>query len=287
MKYLTKEWYELCQRTGLHYGMEENKGAAVNDESFYLQLYKKKENEFVKSKHVYYDIDPRFMLEEDGCTLVRLDAFVNDGEIAKEDTIVYHMPPEEREEIKKKIEEFDMRPPFDDNRYREEFLYFQENMKKNAREKLPPELIQQIADMRVFALGYCTKEVLNQLEKISNENEEKKQLILDEYSKVQRAENIPQNINESFGFHDCQVIEFTVDKNIVMRFDTRGGFTDQNKVTFVTSKVIKQENPIVGSAWIYHELYQTENGYEAHILFEGEKMTELIIDCNDIVIVKD
>ena len=288
MKYLTKEWYELCQRTGLHFGMKVNKGAAIYDEELYLKLYKRKERKFVKTQHESYNFDPRFMLEQDGCTGVPIDKFVTGEEIKEEDIIVFHMTTEERESIQKMIDEYDVRPPFDEKRCRDEFRYIQETYKIiDAKEKIPHELIQQIADIRVFALGYCTKEVLIQLKKISKKNEQKVNLISDEYSKVQQAENIPKYIKESFGFHDCEVTELSVDKNIVMRFDTRGGFTDLNKITFVTSEIIKQEDHIVGSTWIYNELYRTENGYEAHMLFQGEDMPELIISCKDIVIVKE
>jgi len=288
MKYLTKEWYELCQKTVLHFGMKVNNGAAVYDEALFLQLYKRKENEFVKIQHEVYDVDPRFMLEQDGCTLVPLDKFANGEEINEEDTVVYHMPPEEREHIQKLIEEYDVRPLFDEKKIREEYRSILETVKKReAEEKLPHELSQQIADMRVFALGYCTKEVLNQLKKFSKENEKKMNRIFCEYLKAQQAENIPQNISESFGFHDCKVTEFTVGKNIVIRLDVRGGFTNLNKITFATSEIIKQEEHIVGSVWIYNELYRTENGYEAHMFFAGEGMPELIICCKDIIIDKE
>lgn len=33
MKYLTKEWCELYQRTGLYFGMKVNKDAAIYDET--------------------------------------------------------------------------------------------------------------------------------------------------------------------------------------------------------------------------------------------------------------
>ena len=69
-----------------------------------------------------------------------------------------------------------------------------------------------------------------------------------------------------------------------MRLDTRGGFTNFNMITFATSEIIKQEGHIVGSTWLYEELYRMENGYEAHILFAGEEMPEFIIRCNDIII---
>ncbi|HWQ50951.1 MAG TPA: hypothetical protein VN369_04020, partial [Terriglobales bacterium] len=156
MKYLTKEWYELCQRTGLHFGIRAHKGAAVYDEALYLRLYKRKENAFVKMQREVYDVDPGFMLEQDGCTLVPLDKFVSGEEITEDDKTVYCMPPEERARIQKLIEEYDARPPFDEKKCREEFRILQETQKKQTADRLPHELSQQIADMRVFSLGYCT-----------------------------------------------------------------------------------------------------------------------------------
>lgn len=287
MKYLTKKWYELCQRTGLHFGMRLHNGAGIYDEALYLQLYKRKEKEFVKMQREVYDVDPRFMLEQDGCKLVELDKFASGEEINEEDKVVYHMPLEEREHIQKLIEKYDTRSPFDEKKCREEFRILQETLRKETTDKLPYDLSQQIADMRVFSLGYCTGEVLNQLKRLSKENEKKMNSVLNEYSKAQQAEHIPQIIRERFGFHDCKVTEFTAGKNVVMYLDTRGGFTSFNMITFTVAEIIKQDEHIVGSTWIYNELYSTEDGFEAHMLFgAGEGMAELIIRCNDIIIKK-
>lgn len=287
MKYLTKEWYKLCQRTCLHFGMKVIKGASVYNEELYNRLYKRKENEFVRVQHNFYDFDPRIMLEDDGKVFKPL-MILSNSEMFEEDEIVYHMPIEERERIQKLIEEYDVRPPFDEVKCREEFRDIQETFKINqVKEKLPMELIDQIADIRLFALGYCTRKVLNQLEGISNENEMKVNSISKECMNAQQAEKIPQSIKEAFGFHDCRVTDFIVDKDIVMRLNTQGGFTDLNKITFVSSEIIKEDKFIVGSVWIYHELYCMENGYEAHILLERNELSELIIRCKDIVIVKE
>jgi hypothetical protein len=141
---------------------------------------------------------------------------------------------------------------------------------------------------RICGFSLCTRGILNQLKKLSNENKKKMHSVLNEYSKAQQAEHIPPVIKERFGFHDCEVTEFTVGKNVVMGFDTAGGFTDFNNITFTAAEIIKQNEPIVGATWIYEELYRLENGYEAHMLFwTGEGMPELIIRCNDIVIEKN
>ena len=238
-------------------------------------------------QHNFYDFDPRIMLEDDGKVFKPL-MILSNSEMFEEDEIVYHMPIEERERIQKLIEEYDVRPPFDEVKCREEFRDIQETFKINqVKEKLPMELIDQIADIRLFALGYCTRKVLNQLERISNENKMKVNSISKECMNAQQAEKIPQSIKEAFGFHDCRVTDFIVDKDIVMRFNTQGGSTNLNKITFVSSEIIKDDKFIVGSVWIYHELYCMENGYEAHILLERNELSELIIRCKDIVIVKE
>jgi hypothetical protein len=89
MRYFTKEWYDLSQLMGLHYGMRVHKDAAQREEAFYLRLKKRKEKEFIKMEREVYDVDPRFMLEADGSVFVRVDKFMNGEDICEEDTFVY------------------------------------------------------------------------------------------------------------------------------------------------------------------------------------------------------
>ncbi|WP_310139560.1 DUF4085 family protein [Paenibacillus amylolyticus] len=44
---------------------------------------------------------------------------------------------------------------------------------------------------------------------------------------------------------------------------------------------------MVGSYWIYDELYRTDRGYEVHVLFSGVGDPECIIRCEDIVIAEE
>lgn len=254
MKYLTKEWYDLCQRTGLHFGMRVHSRAHVRDEGLYLRLYKRKEKEFVNMQREIYDVDPRFMLEHDGAVLVPLDKVYKGEEICEEDTVVYHMSSEEKVQIQNLIADYDARPSFDEMNCKQEFKSNLEWSCREQAERLPSELFFQIADIRVFALGYCTKDVLRQLKKRSKENESKMNLVLNEFRKVQQAEHIPEYIRDKFHFHDCKVTELVSGKQVVIRLDTQGGFTNLNKITFVATEIIKQDERIVGSTWIYNEL---------------------------------
>ena len=46
MKYFTKECYELCQKTGFHYRLEEDKRAEVS-EQYFKQLYESELNNWI------------------------------------------------------------------------------------------------------------------------------------------------------------------------------------------------------------------------------------------------
>lgn len=287
MKYLTKEWYDLSQQTGLHFGKRVHKGAHVHDEALYQRLYKRKEKEYVNFQRELYNTDPRFMLKSDGMTLVPLSKVLDEGEIAEEDTIIHHMSAEERDRIEALIAEYDRRPPFDETDCKQQFHESVEWGSKAAAAKLPHELLTQIADIRVFALGYCTKEVLLQLKKQSIENEQKVKSTMEQYAKAQQAQHIPESIRSKFNFHDCTVTALDVGEHIVVRLDTRGGFTNTNKVTFISAEMMKQDEGIAGCHWIYDELYRIDDGYEVHVLFAGQRMPEMIIRCRDILLEKE
>lgn len=284
MKYLTKEWYETCQKMGLHFGLRVHNGACEWNEALFQRLYKRKENEHIKQEREMYDIDPRYMLATDGQMLTRANKAFSGEEVTEKDQIVYHMPPEERAHIEKLIAEYDARPPFDEKKCKEEYKEAMEWNFLYQKESLPKEIYEQIADIRVFTLGYCTREIFRQLKKQSAENRKEMDRISKEYREAIVAQDIPGEIHSRVQFHDCTVTELLTENEVVIRFDTRGGFTNINKLTLVNPEIIKQEGEIVGSYWLYQELYRIDQGYELHVLFGGEPMHELIVRCADILV---
>ncbi|PYE47836.1 DUF4085 family protein [Paenibacillus barcinonensis] len=283
MKYLTKEWYETCQQTGLHFGMRVHKGATLLDEALFQRLYKRKEKEHVKLQRDVYNTDPRFMLEHDGQVMTRVDKAFSGEEVTEEDQLVYHMPPEERAHIETLIAEYDARPAFDEKQCKDEYAEAMEWNFKYQAERLPSEIFRKIADIRVFALGYCTREVMQQLKKKSAEYTKEMEVVLQEYRDAMVKQDIPADVHLKLQFHDCKVTDLLTGDELVLRFDTRGGFTEINKLTLTDAEMLKQEGKIVGSYWLYDELYRIDNGYELHVLLNGEPMSELIVRCTDIV----
>ena len=270
MRYLTKEWCNLCQLAGLHFGLRAHKDVRVLNESVYQRLRKRKEKAFIKQEKEIYDFNPRELFDSDGEVLVRADKFISGEEILEEDTIVYEMPEEQKEHIHKLIEAYDSRGPFDIQKSSIEFENRQKMFLEDNEKKIPKDIYSQVADPRVFALGYSTKEMINQLKQISKENEKKVQSVLKDFKLAQEKENIPKNIRERFGFHDCKVKSIEKKKDVTILLDTSGGFTEDNKIIFRDAKIIKEDTAVNGCWWIYEELYNTHNGYEAHMLFVDE-----------------
>ncbi|GKX65062.1 DUF4085 domain-containing protein [Inconstantimicrobium mannanitabidum] len=57
MKYFTKEWYELCQKTYAHLILEEDEQAESFSEEYFQKLYLEKLNEFLDSWRDVYKIE--------------------------------------------------------------------------------------------------------------------------------------------------------------------------------------------------------------------------------------
>jgi hypothetical protein len=287
MKYLTTEWYKLCQQTYLHFGLRVHKDAIRRDEDLFKRLYKRKEKAFIQMERKVYDVDPRFMLENEGMVFVSADTFIKGDEINEEETLVYQMSPDERRHITELIEEYDSRPPFDEDKSRKEFCDRQGFLQSDNTDRLPEAVYSQIADPRVFALGYCTEDILNQLKKYSRQNKKRVDKISSECRKMLKKQDVPEALSKRFAFHDCKVINIEYGNDIAFYFDTRGGFTESNKIVFHDAKIIKQESSVEESIWLYQELYRNTSGYEAHMLFAGEIIHEFTISCKDITVDKD
>ncbi|MCK8061141.1 MULTISPECIES: DUF4085 family protein [unclassified Fusibacter] len=229
-----------------------------------------------------YNTDPRCMLNLENTVFVKAEKFINAEPLNDEDTIVYEMPTEQKESIHQLIEEYDKREPFDVEACKIQFEEVQNSLLAGLVNRVPAEIYSQIADHRVFVLGYCTKEMLGQLKRHSKKNEKWIQQVDSEYYNVQLYEGIPEKLLSDFGFHDCKVLNVIKGNDIIITFDNSGGFTNYNKLIFHDAKISCEEN-IEGSYWIYEELYKKPNGYEAHMLFsDAHTNHDLIVSCSDI-----
>ena len=140
---------------------------------------------------------------------------------------------------------------------------------------LPETILQQIADLRVFALYKATRKVINAVTKFCEENERSVTNISKNYRRYYKEASISfdKEIVENFRFHDCTVIKsIQNDTNLTLLIDNTGGFTDIGEVTFENFNIIKQDGVLENSWWLYEEVYKVNDQYEFHVLLEnGER----------------
>ncbi|HIW35011.1 MAG TPA: DUF4085 domain-containing protein, partial [Candidatus Paenibacillus intestinavium] len=255
----------------------------ADTENIYDRLYKRKERAFIKQEREIYNLSPRGFLEGN---LIPLEQIINVEVLSNAKTVVIQRTEEEQRHFTSLIEQYESRPPFDVEHCKQVFRERIEWQLLYMKHQLPTEIVRRISDMRILALGYCTSEIYANIKKFSIENYKHTKQRIEELDKVRRLQAIPESISENFNFHDCKVLhlEQRENKNYVIQLDPTGGFTAYNMVTFVNANVIREETNIAGASWVYDEIYSTSKGYEVHILFHGGSLSELIVQCEDILL---
>ncbi|WP_315120862.1 DUF4085 family protein [uncultured Clostridium sp.] len=211
MNYFTKEWYELCQKTSAHFFLEEAKEAESFCEEYFQRLYNEKLMEWLASEE-------EFCSYREGC-----------GE-AKESYI--QPKPFDR---KKASEQF-----------YESFIYSQEHIK----ETLPKEILEKIADIRVYVLGKASCEVVKCVTAFCNHNEKLVKKTTEEYRKYYKKalESFDGTIIRNINFHDCIIIDIKeIEQSLSILFDNSGGFTNINEMKFENYEIIKQDSSLENS----------------------------------------
>lgn len=279
MKYFTKEWYELCQRTNLDYNLKVDERASVKDEKLYESLYKKEERRTVELERDVYDFDPRELINSENAPFIE-----EDGHEEKREFIF--LSDSQRENFEAAVKAYDKRLPFDEAKVKKDFARAMKLNEERLVASLTEEIVNKVADMRVLSLGYCTNEVLAEIKKLSKANERAMEKVIRDYTKAQKEENLPKRIGK-LTFHDCEVMDFYIENaDATMTFDNAGGFTDDDKIIFKSAEITKMSGKIIGAYWLYEEVYRCGEGYEIHILFSKEKLSELIIKCSDVIVEK-
>ena len=137
---------------------------------------------------------------------------------------------------------------------------------------LPATILEQIADIRVFALHKATREVIDAVKTFCENNKKAIKSVGADYRSYYKEASISfdKEIVENFGFHDCTIIKsIQNDTNLTLLLDNTGGFTDIDEVTFENFNIIKQDGLLENSWWLYEEVYKVNNRYEFHALLEN------------------
>lgn len=279
MKYFTKEWYELCGKTDLHLCLVEDKEAESFSEEYYQKLYNQKLEEYLLLEERVASRSLEDIKTVELSTLISIED-ISDEEIAVE--VVSH-----KKQLETAKDRCISQKPFNreeaSKQFQERFALLQEHVQKS----LPNEILEKIADIRVFALDRASREVIDDVTRFCDDNEKEMMRILEEYREYYKnaLESFDKSVVEKINFHDCTIIGIEqTEAFLTIRFDNTKGFTDINEIRFENYRIVKQEGILKNSCWLYNEIYKVDGKLELHVLLLNRSMEllELIVCAENI-----
>lgn len=288
MKFYNKKYFELSSSNifiGNFDGIPDKKYSDKEIENLYNKRLKLEMEEEKKS----YNTKPDFselekMLESE-------DFDLNMYIYADEETGELHIPKSKKEVIKiiesekkKVLKEFNERPPFDEEAFKEEFKENYEFMLEETIQEGLPDWVLKEVDNRILALNYLPQSILEKLTKEQEAREKTLNSIREEANKVLEAQHIPSKIKDRFMFYDSRVRAFKTAKN-EKDYEMRVVTEDDELViiTFKDTKILENEKMDFRKKAVYfmgEELYLKEDKtYEIHMIFMeySEKRTRIKI----------
>jgi hypothetical protein len=304
MRFYTKEWYALMQ--GMELDFKKIPDGNYTDAEIEA-LYQKQLKKEIASDRRSYNSEPFFLPLDELLTEENFDPenwlLVEDEETGA----VSH--PESAQQIRENLEaqhrkaqeEFENRPPFDPTETIQFFETAYQTKLNYYKDTFPNWMTEQV-DRRLLALDLLPESAYR---RYREESREKKK----EWNQINRAakrtlskQNIPENVAEALRLHDASLLSFKKSgKNYVMLVRGDGLWADTptpyRKVVFQQAVVLEKEAGLrvhklesdedgfyqSNVSFLYHEIYRTDTGYEAHMMFWVPKgLAYLTIACTDI-----
>ncbi|TKI49882.1 DUF4085 family protein [Lysinibacillus tabacifolii] len=147
------------------------------------------------------------------------------------------------------------------------------------KKQLPETIVKQIADIRVFTLDKATRNVINAVTQFCEENYRIVTTVIEDYKRYIKENStlLDIEIDGDFSFHDCRIIKsIKNDKSLKLLLDNKVSDTNIDEVIFENINIIKQDDLLEDSWWLYEEIYKVNDKYEFHVLLQNK--TEDLID---------
>lgn len=253
MRFLTKEWYQTMTDGSLGVQLRADDRAAVFSEELYQQVRAEKLKEWLA--------DLREYLEE----------------------------------------------AYDEAAERQRFAEFHSQELEEFQTRTPAQILAKVADIRVLALGLCTEEVYRDFEDYWARCKTQTEETMKEAWDLQRTQGLDKVWTGGHSLHDAFVcsmkweeedliIEFEVEDPEERLADIRENdpelleemgeahflFPEIKAIRFRDAEILKQEEPLENTWWLYDEIWKSERGYEIHALLWWENdVFELTIECRE------
>lgn len=252
MRYLTKEWYELSQQCDYHLLVKVSEKAAAFSEGYYQQLRKRKLRAFLKDQERSSRTPGILTIAtmENADPGPGTEKMVEEGLLKREYLRQYPDGTEEGtdEEI--------MPIPYDEERETKLFQVYQERQISKLQGGLPPEILREVADIRVLAFNVATKEVKKAIRTWCLKNLKEVNRIAGQYPWI-------KELHDGFSFHDDVLLSIQQKEDeLVLRLEQFGS------VIFHDFRILEQDDDLERAWWLYEEVYPAENGNEYHVLLQ-------------------
>jgi hypothetical protein len=244
MRYFTKDWYQLCQKTDLHLLLEESKEAESFSEEYFQRVYDEELKKFLSlqeeaSSVSFYDLHPQEMdIEylEDVLSAEQIQTLKQNYAIEREEARESYIPPES----------FDREEAID--QFTEAYFANIERFKT----LIPKTILHEIADIRVFVLNRASRKVIEELKSFSENNQKIVDETMKDYERYHKETYGDFDPIGNANFHDCKIVEAFREKNeFTLMLDNSGGFTDIQTIKFTNCEIPLQEMQLENAWWLY------------------------------------
>ena len=305
MKFYTKEWYELMQRQNYTSGFKKIPDKVYTDEDIQAFYDKDLKAEVARDRKIHntppgpYDWEYELLLPDRFTPETFLFENEETGELFHPETP--EIARQYLDEMRRRAQEqFAARPPFDPMETIECFRNCYRMMLKYGAKQFP-QWVQESVDKRLMALNRIPESAYKRLKIEEQANRRAFNKIMTKADAVLEQQDIPEEIRSQFRFHDAAVLAIKkVRPNVELYLKKDGGWPndttpyikiifknvrqfDREKVFSLRPRFDKWGDLRTGCIYLYDELYRTENGYEAHMMFWTRKaLRYMTICCKDI-----
>ncbi len=257
MYYYTKEWYLKSKATGLALNLRHCSSKDMNSREFYEKIFavftEEIRFECVQISNTSYDVFAEDRAESEDIVRAEYDRWQHT-----------HLPEDAPFIAAKRLSE----------------------KIENLRLILPEEIISQIPDIRIAALGYADEHVTELLEEYADScrifMQETDFRFEEEYPA--RTEPIPDEIWKEYGFKGGSIRKIVRSgTDITVYINNYGSGSDVTAMHLHDCSVERLDDELENAEWIYNEMYLANGMYELHALCRNKKsFPEFIIHTDRI-----
>ena len=165
--------------------------------------------------------------------------------------------------------------PFDREAFKAGWLRDHQTQVERLGQALPPDILRQVADLRVLALDVSTQGVKDALTAWCKDNWRRVEQVMEDYRAwaEQVRPLVGAEVQDGFSFHDSQVTGVERGEDRLTLFLEPGGYSQVRRVDFLGARVLEEDGDLAGACWLYGEVHPAQGGREYHSLLWKEGRT--------------